>query len=75
VPDTATGLPASLADLRDPRARRGVRHRLMVVVPAALCAVIAGYRSYPAIAEGVADIPAETALALGSPRTGARPNR
>ncbi|MEO3745477.1 ISAs1 family transposase [Plantactinospora sp. B5E13] len=32
---------------------------------AAVCAVVAGYRSYAAIAEWVADVPATTALALG----------
>src|SRR3954467_6325994 len=63
--DIATGLLAALADLPDPRARRGVRHRLTVVVTAAVCAVVAGYRSYTAIAEWVADVPAATALALG----------
>jgi predicted transposase YbfD/YdcC len=65
VPDTAAGLPAALAHLPDPRARRGVRHRLPVVVSAAVCAVVAGYRSYTAIAEGVDDVPATTALTLG----------
>ncbi|MEU0156578.1 transposase family protein [Micromonospora fulviviridis] len=43
----------------------GVRHRLTVVVTAAVCAVVAGYRSYTAIAEWIADLPAATALALG----------
>jgi predicted transposase YbfD/YdcC len=42
-----------------------VRHRLPVVVSAAVCAVVAGYRSYTAIAEWVDDVPAATALALG----------
>ncbi|MEV5206725.1 transposase family protein [Micromonospora sp. NPDC053740] len=65
TPETAAGLLAALADLPDPRARRGVRHRLTVVVTAAVCAVVAGYRSYTAIAEWVADVPAATALALG----------
>lgn len=65
VPEAAGGLPAALAGLPDPRARRGVRHRLTVVVTAAVCAVVAGYRSYAAIAEWVADVPAATALALG----------
>ena len=65
VPEAAGGLPAALADLPDPRARRGVRHRLTVVVTAAACAVVAGYRSYAAIAEWVADAPDTTALALG----------
>src|SRR3954471_9331790 len=64
LPDTA-GLPAALAHLPDPRARRGVRHRLPVVVSAAVGAVVAGYRSYTAIAEWVDDVPATTALTLG----------
>ncbi|MET7951638.1 ISAs1 family transposase [Micromonospora sp. NPDC005324] len=65
MPEAAAGLPAVLAELPDPRARRGVRHRLTVVVTAAVCAVVSGYRSYTAIAEWVADVPAATALALG----------
>ncbi|WP_406068823.1 transposase family protein [Micromonospora sp. NBC_01638] len=65
VPEAVAGLPAALAGLPDPRARRGVRHRLVVVVTAAVCAVVAGYRSYTAIAEWIADVPAATALALG----------
>jgi DDE family transposase len=55
----------ALAHLPDPRARRGVRHQLPVVVSAAVCAVVAGYRSYTAIAEWVGDVPAATVLALG----------
>ncbi|WP_258544500.1 transposase family protein [Micromonospora provocatoris] len=47
--------------LPDPRARRGVRYQLTVVVTAAMCAVVAGYRSYAAIAEWVVDVPAATA--------------
>ncbi|MER5456602.1 ISAs1 family transposase [Micromonospora sp. NPDC002389] len=65
MPETAAGLAAALAGLPDPRARRGVRHRLAVVVTAAVCAVVAGYRSYTSIAEWVADLPAATALTLG----------
>jgi predicted transposase YbfD/YdcC len=65
VPETAAGLPAALAAMRDPRARRGVRHQLSVVVTAAVCAVVAGYRSYAAIAEWVADVPDTTVQALG----------
>src|SRR3982751_4781816 len=65
VPETAGGLPPALAGLLDPRARPGVRHRLPVVVSAAVCAVVAGYRSYTAIAEWVGDVPATTALTLG----------
>ncbi|MFI5960522.1 ISAs1 family transposase [Cryptosporangium sp. NPDC051539] len=58
-------MPAALAGLPDPRARRGVRHHLTVVVTAAVCAVIAGYRSYAAIAEWIADAPPGTVSALG----------
>ena len=65
VPENAAGLPAALAAMRDPRARRGVRHQLSVVVTAAVCAVVAGYRSYAAIAEWVADVPDTTVQALG----------
>jgi predicted transposase YbfD/YdcC len=54
-----------LAEVVDPRARRGVRHPLVVVLAAAVCAVAAGAQSYVAIAEWVADLPVEAAAALG----------
>ena len=63
--ELAIDLPAALARLPDPRARRGIRHQLVVVVTAAVCAVVAGYRSYTAIGEWVADLPADTAVILG----------
>lgn len=63
--ELTAGLPDALATVPDPRARRGIRHRLPVVVSAAICAVVAGYRSYTAIAEWVADLPADTAALLG----------
>jgi len=47
-------LPA-LAAVPDPRARRGVRHRLAAILGLALCAVLAGARSFTAIAEWAAD--------------------
>ncbi|MGW4984417.1 transposase family protein [Streptomyces mirabilis] len=55
------GLPTALAHLPDPRARRGVRHRLPVVVSAAVCAVVAGYRSYTAIARDMKQLEAVVA--------------
>src|SRR6266540_3412176 len=61
----AAGLVTALAQVPDPRARRGIRHQLVVVVTAAICAVVAGYRSYTAIGEWVADLPADTAHMLG----------
>jgi len=44
--EVTADLPAALAAVPDPRARRGIRHRLTVVVTAAICAVAAGYRSH-----------------------------
>ncbi|MEU8195805.1 transposase family protein [Microbispora amethystogenes] len=64
-PDLTVGLPAALAAVPDPRARRGIRHRLTVVLTAAVCAVVAGNRSYTAIGEWVADLPADSAALLG----------
>jgi predicted transposase YbfD/YdcC len=72
-PESVTGLPAALARLPDPRARRGIRHRLSVVVTTAVCAVLAGCRSYTAIAEWVADLPDDTAQRLGM-NAGRRPS-
>src|SRR5256886_4154131 len=64
-PELTVGLPAALAAVPDPRARRGIRHHLTVVLTAAVCAVVAGYRSYTAIGEWVADLPVDTAVVLG----------
>ena len=44
-----------LAAVADPRAHRGVRHRLAVILALAVCAVLAGARSFTAIAEWAAD--------------------
>jgi hypothetical protein len=65
VQELTPGLPVALARVPDPRACRGIRHQLAVVVTAAVCAVVAGYRSYTAIGEWVADLPADTAAVLG----------
>jgi DDE_Tnp_1-associated len=47
----APGLREVLAEVVDPRQRRGVRHGLVVWLSAAVCAVVAGARSLVAIAE------------------------
>jgi hypothetical protein len=49
----------------DPRARRGVRHWLAVILGLALCAVLAGARSFTAIAEWAADTDQVTRDVLG----------
>jgi predicted transposase YbfD/YdcC len=54
-----------LAAVPDPRARRGVRHRLAAILGLALCAVLAGARSFTAIAEWAADAGQATRDALG----------
>ena len=48
------GLLGLLARVVDPRHRRGVRHQLAGVLGLALCAVVAGARSFTAIAEWAA---------------------
>ena len=45
-----------LGALADPRSRRWVRHRLVAPLAVAVCAVLAGARSYVAIAEWTADL-------------------
>jgi predicted transposase YbfD/YdcC len=54
-----------LGRIVDPRARRGVRHCLVSVLAVAVCAVVAGARSFCAIAEWAADAPADVLAALG----------
>ncbi len=52
----------------DARASRGVRYRLVTVLAAAVCAVLAGARSSVAIAEWAADLPVSVRLQLGMGR-------
>lgn len=63
--DDASGLLAMLGRVADPRHRRGVRHRLAVILGLAVCAVLAGARSFTAIAEWAADADAPTLARLG----------
>jgi DDE_Tnp_1-associated len=57
--DRATVLSV-LAAVADPRARRGIRHGLSTILTVAVCAVLAGARSFVAITEWVADLDPET---------------
>src|SRR5437667_2187860 len=66
------GSLAVLAKVTDPRHRRGVRYRLAVILGLAVCAVLAGARSFTAIAEWAADADEETLAKLGV--TGAVPS-
>lgn len=62
--DRATVL-SLLAGVDDRRARRGVRHRLETILAVAVCAVLAGARSFVAIAEWAADADLATRDELG----------
>jgi predicted transposase YbfD/YdcC len=71
LPDPVTlapNLQVALAGMVDPRRRRGIRHGLTAVLTAAVCAVAAGTRSFVAVAEWVADLPADLAVVLGVDR-------
>ena len=72
VPGEQPGLLGLLARVADPRHRRGVRHRLAGILGLALCAVVAGARSFTAIAEWAADADGQTLRMLGI--TGAVPS-
>jgi hypothetical protein len=63
--EQVSGLLAVLADVPDPRRRRGVRHQLVGVLALALGAVLAGARSYAAIAQWAGDLNGEQVIALG----------
>ena len=65
VAEDSPGLLAVLARVADPRHRRGVRHRLAVILGLAVCAVLAGARSFTAIAEWAADADEQTLARLG----------
>jgi hypothetical protein len=54
-------LSVVLTTVIDPRKPRGIRHRLVVLLTAAVCAVAAGARSFVAIGEWVADLPGSLA--------------
>jgi predicted transposase YbfD/YdcC len=72
APERLTQVPAGLltvlAQVVDPRKRRGVRHRLTGVLAIAIAATLAGARSFTAIAEWAADAPAEALTRMGVAR-------
>jgi hypothetical protein len=61
----APDLLVALSAVADPRHARGVRHRLVTVLAAAVCAVLAGARSYVGIAEWADDLPVSVRVRLG----------
>jgi predicted transposase YbfD/YdcC len=74
APDQCRSLLGYLAQIADPRHRRGRRHPLVGVLGVAVCAVLAGARSLVAIGEWASDAPGQVLAALGTrrdPLTGA----
>lgn len=61
---SGTGLLAALATVPDPRKRRGVRHSITTILALAVCAVLAGCRSFTAIGEWAANASDQTLAAL-----------
>lgn len=59
------GLATLLERLPDPRQRRGIRHRHAVVLAVAICACLAGARSFVAIGEWAGALPQEALRRLG----------
>lgn len=63
--EVPVGVLAVLSSVTDPRARRGVRHRSVAVLGIAVCAVLAGAKSYLAIAEWAQDLTPAVRAELG----------
>jgi DDE_Tnp_1-associated len=61
-------LPGLLAQIPDPRKRRGRRHPLAGLLAAGIAAVVAGSRSFAAIGQRAADAGPEVPAALGAAR-------
>jgi hypothetical protein len=54
-----------LTSVEDPRSRRGVRHGFVAVLAIGVCAVLAGARTFTAIAEWAHDLTPAVRLRLG----------
>ena len=66
--DGEGGLFEILCEFTDPRQRRGVRHKIQSILATAICAVLAGARSFTAMGEWAAEQSRENLLRLGSRR-------
>lgn len=64
----AGGLMDLLQSVPDPRHRRGIRHPVRTVVALAVCAAVAGARSFTAIAQWARGLSAEALRQLGATR-------
>lgn len=62
------GLLAALAQVTDPRHKRGIRHSQTTVLAIAVCAVLSGSRSFLAIADWAQSLPQDLLKRLGCRR-------
>jgi len=69
APDQCRDLLGYLAQIADPRHRRGRRHALGAVLAVAVAAVLAGARSLAAIGEWASDAPCQVLAAPGYAET------
>jgi predicted transposase YbfD/YdcC len=65
-PQVGRGVLAVLDAVPDPRKPRGVRHQIRTILALAVCAVMAGCRSFTAIGEWAADASEQVLFALGA---------
>jgi Domain of unknown function (DUF4338)/DDE_Tnp_1-associated len=64
----AGGLLEALGELRDPRSKRGIRHRIASTLTMVAAATISGARSFRSVADYVTDLPPEALTRLGARR-------
>jgi hypothetical protein len=69
APDQCRDLLGYLAQIVDPRHRRGRRHTLVAVLAVAVAAVLAGASSLAAIGAWASDAPGQVLAALGCAAT------
>jgi hypothetical protein len=62
------GLLEALRKLRDPRSKRGIRHRIASTLTMVAAATISGCRSFRSVADYVADLPPDALARLGARR-------
>jgi hypothetical protein len=62
------GLLEALRKVRDPRSKRGIRHRIASTLTMVAAATISGARSFRSVADYVADLPPDALARLGARR-------
>jgi hypothetical protein len=60
------GLLAVLEQLRDPRKKRGIRHKVAAILTMVAAATLAGNRSFRSVADWVGDLPQDALARLGA---------